>query len=77
MGHEQRFPGKEKLCFIYFACSGITSDPCKSALLITNDEHLMKEPQVGSLVDRTMASEGPFRHGPAVEAYNFGQFKTA
>ena len=39
-------------------------------------EHLMKEPQVGSLFDRTMASEGPFRHCPAVEAYDFGQFKT-
>src|SRR5215472_1177512 len=39
-------------------------------------EHLTREPQVGSLFDRTMASEGPFRHSPAVEAYDFGQFKT-
>jgi len=39
-------------------------------------EHLMKEPQVGLLFDRTMASEGPFRHRPAVEAYDFGRFKT-
>ena len=39
-------------------------------------EHLAREPQVGSLFDRTMASEGPFRHRPAVEAYDLGQFKT-
>jgi O-methyltransferase domain len=39
-------------------------------------EHLTKQPQTGLLFDRTMASEGPFRHRPAVEAYNFGQFKT-
>ena len=39
-------------------------------------EYLIKEPQVGSLFDRTMASEGPFRHHPAVEAYDFGQFST-
>jgi hypothetical protein len=39
-------------------------------------EYLMKEPQVGALFDRTMASEAPFRHRPAVEAYNFGKFKT-
>src|SRR5215469_18678177 len=39
-------------------------------------EHLMKEPQIGALFDRTMASEGPFRHRPAVEAYDFGQFST-
>src|SRR5215472_62965 len=30
-------------------------------------EHLMKEPQVGSLFDSTMASEGAFRHCPAVQ----------
>ena len=39
-------------------------------------EYLIKEPRVGSLFDRTMASEGPFRHRPAVEAYDFGQFGT-
>ena len=39
-------------------------------------EYLVKEPQVGSLFDRTMASEVPFRHRPAVEAYDFGQFGT-
>jgi hypothetical protein len=39
-------------------------------------EYLMKEPRVGSLFDRSMASEAPFRHSPAVEAYDFGQFKT-
>jgi len=37
-------------------------------------EYLAKEPQIGALFDRTMASEGPFRHRPAVEAYDFGQF---
>jgi SAM-dependent methyltransferase len=39
-------------------------------------EHFIKEPQFGLLFDRTMASEGPFRHRPAVEAYDFGQFAT-
>jgi O-methyltransferase len=39
-------------------------------------DYLIKQPQVGSLFDRTMASEGPFRHQPAVEAYDFGQFST-
>ena len=39
-------------------------------------EYLAKEPKVGLLFDRTMASEGPFRHRPAVEAYDFGQFAT-
>jgi hypothetical protein len=39
-------------------------------------EHLIKEPSAGLLFDRTMAGEGPFRHRPAVEAYDFGQFKT-
>jgi hypothetical protein len=39
-------------------------------------ELLMKEPQIGLLFDRTMGSEGPFRHRPAVEAYDFGQFNT-
>ena len=37
-------------------------------------EYFIKEPQIGALFDRTMASEGPFRHRPAVEAYDFGQF---
>jgi len=37
-------------------------------------EYFIKEPQLGLLFDRTMASEGPFRHCPAVEAYDFGQF---
>jgi SAM-dependent methyltransferase len=37
-------------------------------------EYFIKEPQLGLLFDRTMASEGPFRHRPAVEAYDFGQF---
>ena len=39
-------------------------------------EYFIKEPQFGLLFDRTMASEGPFRHRPAVEAYDFGQFTT-
>jgi hypothetical protein len=39
-------------------------------------EYFIKKPQFGSLFDRTMASEAPFRHRPAVEAYNFGQFGT-
>jgi hypothetical protein len=39
-------------------------------------EYFITEPQVGLLFDRTMASEGPFRHRPAVEAYDFGQFAT-
>jgi SAM-dependent methyltransferase len=39
-------------------------------------QYFIKEPKVGLLFDRTMASEGPFRHRPAVEAYDFGQFAT-
>jgi hypothetical protein len=39
-------------------------------------EYLVKEPPMGSLFDRTMADEVRYRHGPAVEAYNFGQFGT-
>jgi len=38
-------------------------------------EYLVKEPQVGSLFDRTMAAEVRYRHRPAVDAYDFGQFK--
>jgi hypothetical protein len=37
-------------------------------------EYLVKEPQVGLLFDRTMASEVRERHRPAVDAYDFGQF---
>jgi O-methyltransferase domain len=47
-----------------------------SAINTTSYESFIKEPQVGLLFDRTMASEAPFRHRPAVEAYNFGQFAT-
>jgi SAM-dependent methyltransferase len=43
-------------------------------LAMASHEYLVKEPQIGALFDRTMASEGPFRHRPAVEAYDFGQF---
>jgi len=46
------------------------------ALGMPSYEYFIKEPQVGLLFDRTMASEGPFRHRPAVEAYDFGQFAT-
>ena len=46
------------------------------ALGMPSYEYFIKEPQVGALFDRTMASEGPFRHRPAVEAYDFGQFRT-
>ncbi len=49
---------------------------CQLALGMPSQEYLIKEPQVGLLFDRTMASEGPFRHRPAVEAYDFGQFAT-
>lgn len=45
-------------------------------LAMASHEYLAKEPQIGALFDRTMASEGPFRHRPAVEAYDFGQFGT-
>jgi SAM-dependent methyltransferase len=44
------------------------------ALGMPINEYFINEPQVGLLFDRTMASEGPFRHRPAVEAYDFGQF---
>jgi hypothetical protein len=46
------------------------------ALGIPFFEYLIKQPSAGLLFDRTMAGEGPFRHRPAVEAYDFGQFKT-
>jgi len=46
------------------------------ALGIPAYEYFIKEPQFGLLFDRTMASEGPFRHRPAVEAYDFGRFAT-
>ena len=39
-------------------------------------EYLIEDSQAGLLFDRTMAGEGPFRHRPAVEAYDFGQFET-
>jgi SAM-dependent methyltransferase len=39
-------------------------------------EYLAKEPKVGSLFDRTMASAVLQRLRPAVEAYDFGQFRT-
>lgn len=39
-------------------------------------EYLIKEPQVGALFDRTMAGEVRYRHRPAVDAYDFGQFTT-
>jgi SAM-dependent methyltransferase len=45
-------------------------------LAMASHEYLAKEPQIGALFDRTMASEGPFRHRPAVEAYDFGEFPT-
>jgi SAM-dependent methyltransferase len=44
------------------------------ALGMPSYQYFINEPQVGALFDRTMASEGPFRHRPAVEAYDFGQF---
>jgi hypothetical protein len=46
------------------------------ALGMPSYEYFIKKPQVGLLFDRTMASEGPFRHRPAVEAYDFRQFGT-
>jgi O-methyltransferase domain/Dimerisation domain len=49
---------------------------CQRALGMPFFEHLRMEPQAGLLFDRTMANEGPFRHLPAVEAYDFGQFNT-
>jgi hypothetical protein len=39
-------------------------------------EYLVKDPQLGSLFDRTMAGEVRDRHCPAVDAYDFGQFRT-
>ena len=49
---------------------------CQLALGKPFNGYFINEPQVGLLFDRTMASEGPFRHRPAVEAYDFGQFAT-
>jgi hypothetical protein len=40
------------------------------------EEYLAQQPRIGALFDRTMASEAPTRHRPALEAYDFGQFKT-
>jgi hypothetical protein len=39
-------------------------------------DYLVKEPAAGSLFDRTMASVVRYRHRPAVDAYDFGQFGT-
>jgi SAM-dependent methyltransferase len=39
-------------------------------------EYLMKDPHIASLFDRTMAGEVGYRHRPAVDAYDFGQFRT-
>jgi hypothetical protein len=39
-------------------------------------DYLVNEPAVGSLFDRTTAGVVQYRHGPAVEAYNFDQFRT-
>jgi hypothetical protein len=39
-------------------------------------EYLAKEPLVSSLFDRAMASAVRHRHRPAVDAYDFGRFKT-
>ena len=41
-------------------------------------EHLSRNPAVGSVFDRAMTSAGWVRHRfrPAVDAYDFGQFKT-
>jgi hypothetical protein len=38
-------------------------------------EYFVKAPQVGALFDRTMASAARYRHRPAVDAYDFGQFR--
>jgi hypothetical protein len=40
------------------------------------EEYLAQQPRIGALFDWTMASEAPTRHRPALEAYDFGQFKT-
>jgi SAM-dependent methyltransferase len=39
-------------------------------------EYLMKDPHAASLFDRTMAGEVRYRHRPAADAYDFGQFGT-
>lgn len=39
-------------------------------------DYLVDDPTVASLFDRTMAGVVQHRHRPAVEAYNFDQFKT-
>jgi len=39
-------------------------------------DYLASHPAVGALFDRTMASAVRYRHRPAVDAYDFGQFRT-
>jgi SAM-dependent methyltransferase len=39
-------------------------------------DYLASNPAVGPLFDRTMASAVHYRHRPAVDAYDFGQFRT-
>jgi hypothetical protein len=39
-------------------------------------DYLASTPAVGPLFDRTMASAVRYRHRPAVDAYDFGQFRT-
>jgi hypothetical protein len=39
-------------------------------------DYLASHPAVGTLFDQTMASAVRYRHRPAVDAYDFGQFRT-
>ncbi len=39
-------------------------------------EYLASNPAMGALFDQTMASAVRYRHRPAVDAYDFGQFRT-
>ena len=51
-------------------------DGSRRAFGMSFGEYLAQQPRIGALFDRTMASEAPTRHRPALEAYDFGQFKT-
>jgi len=39
-------------------------------------EHLAQHPEIRALFDRTMADGARYRHGPAIAAYDFSQFRT-
>ena len=55
---------------------GPASRPVNASSACRSTQYLASHPAVGALFDRTMASAVRYRHRPAVDAYDFGQFRT-